>query len=83
MFENPIFLNLQIDPRDSYIRRWLSGLHGEEGKSLRAVAHLALLGVKFIGNGILGFLNKDGPEGSVFIWYTIVCKNMPVAGFFV
>ena len=60
VFDSPIFLNLQIDIRDSYIFRWLSSLHREDGKSLCAVTHLALLGVKIIGNGILGFYKKTG-----------------------
>ena len=47
-------LNLHFDIRDSYIFERMSGLQRVEGRCLSADAHLALLGVNYSGNGILG-----------------------------
>ena len=47
-------LNLHFDIRDSYILERMPGLHRVEGRCLSADAHLALLGVNYSGNGILG-----------------------------
>ena len=56
MFDNPVILNLHLLLWDSYIADWMSSRHyAAEGRREVAVTHLALLGVKIAGNGILGY----------------------------
>ena len=53
----PVILNLHLFLWDSYIAYWMSGRHcAAEGRREAAVTHLAWLGVKIAGNGILGVL---------------------------
>ena len=54
MLDSLSILNLHFDIRDSYILERMSGLQRVEGRCLSADAHLALLGVNYSGNGILG-----------------------------
>lgn len=57
MFDTPGILNLHDTKRDSYICKWMSGrLESAEGRSLHAVAHLAMARSQDSGTGILGEL---------------------------
>ncbi len=52
----PAILNLHLLSWDSYIADWMSSRHyAAEGRREAAVTHLAWLGVKIAGNGILGY----------------------------
>ncbi len=55
----PAILNLHLLSWDSYIADWMSGRqYAAEGRREAAVTHLALLGVKIAGNGILGYFSE-------------------------
>ena len=75
-------LNLHFDIRDSYILERMSGLQRVEGRCLSADAHLALLGVNYSGNGILGLRKIKSPKPkcsakivrkSIFIFFEFLC----------
>lgn len=75
---HPAILNLHFRLWESYISVWMSGRHqSAEGRSTVADTHLALLGVKIAGTGILGctkdftkeFLRKPFTEEE-FVKYT-------------
>ena len=53
----------------------MSGLHRVEGRCLSADAHLALLGVNYSGNGILG-LRKIKKQREIAASFHIVGYNM-------
>ena len=59
MCDIPVILNLHFRSRDSYISVMMSGrLVSAEGRGTDADTHLALLGVKIAGTGILGFYKR-------------------------
>ena len=65
MFDTPDILNLHDIKRDSYICKRMSGrLESAEGRSLHAVAHLALARSQDSGTGILGEEQKKGQSGN-------------------
>lgn len=68
-------MNLHFDIRDSYIFERMSGLQRVEGRCLSADAHLALLGVNYSGNGILG-LRKIKKQREIAASFHIVGYNM-------
>ena len=68
-------MNLHFDIRDSYILERMSGLQRVEGRCLSADAHLALLGVNYSGNGILG-LRKIKKQREIAASFHIVGYNM-------
>lgn len=68
-------MNLHFDIRDSYIFERMSGLQRVEGRCLSADAHLALLGVNYSGNGILG-LRKIKKQREIAAFFHIVGYNM-------
>ena len=75
-------LNLHFDIRDSYILERMSGLQRVEGRCLSADAHLALLGVNYSGNGILGLRKiKKQREIAASFHVTGNSEEFPLRGF--
>lgn len=80
MFDTPGILNLHDTKRDSYICKWMSGrLESAEGRSLHAVAHLAMARSQDSGTGILGEAQKIGQSGNRLpsFWVRIEEAGMP------
>ena len=75
MFDTPGILNLHDTKRDSYICKWMSGrLESAEGRSLHAVAHLAMARSPDSGTGILGEAQKIGQSGSRLSSFCMIGK---------